>query len=194
MFEAIPRRGGCKTRPYDDCPCGNFSLSMMTSFGARFFTWLAVPIIVVLDQVTKFWIVGRYYLWEVDPILGDLIRITRVHNPGAAFGIAQDYPGFFRILTGIAIAVIALHKAMTVHRHLLYQAALGLVLSGAIGNMIDRVLYNHVVDFVDVGLGDWRWPAFNVADAAISIGVVLLLIESFRRPAEPAAVAINTEA
>lgn len=142
----------------------------------RFVIWAIVPVLVVVDIATKRWIVNRFDLWEGREVLGDFLRITRVHNPGAAFGIFQGFPEAFTILTGTAIVGIALHKIMTRNQTTIYQTALSLILSGAIGNIIDRLQYNYVVDFVDVGIGDHRWPAFNVADSAISIGVVLLIL------------------
>lgn len=142
-------------------------------------TWLLVPILVVLDQVTKNAIVASFYLHEVDPVIGEVLRLTRVHNQGAAFGILQEYPGLFRNLTGFAIIALAAHKLMTRNRMLLYHLSLGLVLSGAIGNFIDRIRYNHVVDFIQVGFNGWYWPSFNVADSAISCGVVILVWGSF---------------
>jgi signal peptidase II len=153
----------------------------------RIVAWLIIPVLVAADQATKSWIVERYYLWEVDPWLGELFRITRVHNTGAAFGIAQGYPEIFKALTILAIAAIFLHKIATSNTAASYHLALSLVLSGAVGNLIDRLRYNYVIDFIDIGLGDWRWPAFNIADSAITVGVGLLLILSYfeTRPLEP---------
>jgi signal peptidase II len=145
----------------------------------RIIAWLIIPVIVAADQATKSWIVEQYYLWESDPWLGELFRITRVHNTGAAFGIAQGYPEIFKVLTMFAIAAIFLHKIATANTSAPYHIALSLVLSGAIGNLIDRFRYNYVVDFLDVGWGDWRWPAFNIADSAITVGVALLLFLSY---------------
>lgn len=142
-------------------------------------TWIAVPLLVALDQWTKNFIVTYYYLWEIDPIIGNILRLTRVHNQGAAFGVLQEWPGLFRNLTGFAIVALTAHKALTRNQSLLYHAALGLVLSGAVGNFIDRIRYNYVVDFIQIGFNGWYWPSFNVADSAISVGVVLLLWGSF---------------
>lgn len=127
-------------------------------------------------------IVERFDLGESLSVLGNAVLFTRVHNPGAAFGILQSFPELFTTLTATAIAVLSFHKATTTDRSLIYQLALSVVLAGAVGNLIDRLKFNYVVDFVDVGVGSTRWPAFNVADSCISIGVALLFVSTFRTP------------
>lgn len=139
-------------------------------------TWCLVPAIVAADQAAKNWIASRFDFWgESEPVMGDFFKLTRVHNSGAAFGIARGYPRIFFWLTSAAIVGLVLHKLMTSNRTALYQTAISCVLAGAIGNLIDRMRFNFVIDFLDFGFGDTRWPAFNVADASITIGVCLLL-------------------
>ncbi len=160
-----------------------------------FLTWLAVPVIVAADQVSKNWIIDRFDMWgESEAICGDFFRLTRVHNSGAAFGIARGYPHVFLYLTSIAIAALFLHKLLTSNRTLLYQAALACVLSGAIGNLIDRVRFNYVIDFLDFGWGETRWPAFNVADSAITVGVCLLLAAPYFTKSPAASAPADTPA
>lgn len=142
-------------------------------------TWAVVPVLVALDQWTKHYIVTYYYLHEVTSVLGEVVRLTRVHNQGAAFGVLQEWPDLFKYLTGFAIVALIAHKILTSNRTLLYHSALSLILSGAIGNFIDRIRYNHVVDFLQIGAYGWYWPSFNVADSAITCGVALLLWGSF---------------
>lgn len=146
---------------------------------AKFTSWAAVPFLITLDQITKTMVVDEFRLGESTEVLGSFFRLTRVHNPGAAFGIFQNFPEAFTFLTAAAIIFVAIHKFLTSETGILYHSALGLILSGAGGNMIDRIRYNHVVDFLDFGIGSSRWPAFNVADACITTGVALLLISSF---------------
>ncbi|PIU47649.1 MAG: signal peptidase II [Candidatus Hydrogenedentes bacterium CG07_land_8_20_14_0_80_42_17] len=142
-------------------------------------TWLIIPFIVAFDFLTKRWIEVHYYLWEVDPIFADIIRFTHVRNSGAAFGIMQGFPNFFKYITIIALLGIGMHKLLTSNKSFVYHIALGLIMSGACGNLLDRFRHEFVVDFIDVGFGALRWPAFNIADISISIGVAILLLISF---------------
>jgi signal peptidase II len=135
-----------------------------------------------LDQLSKALIVRHFRPGQSIPILPGFFDLTFVLNPGAAFGFLAGLPERFRhpLFVGIAIAaavLIVLYR----HRHLRHQAlasaALGLILGGAIGNLIDRLRYGMVVDFLDCYVGPYHWPAFNVADSAISIGVGLMLLD-----------------
>lgn len=158
-------------------------------------SWLAffglAAAIVIADQLLKGWIVPRFPLGEPVPVIGDLVRIWLIHNTGALFGLFRDQAILF---AAGSIAVIALiiwfHPRAAATHGALATVALGLLLGGAIGNLIDRVSYGYVIDFVDLGIGELRFYTFNVADAAISTSLLLLIIMAFlpaRRPAGAAA-------
>jgi signal peptidase II len=137
------------------------------------FAALAVAIIVV-DQLTKAWIVAN-----VDParptiLVGDNLRLVVSHNTGALFGLFRDQAPLFALLSTGVIALIVWYHGRT-GRSLYMTLALGFLLGGAIGNFIDRFRLGYVVDFVDAGIGSVRWYTFNVADSAISMALVLLL-------------------
>lgn len=143
--------------------------------------WLSL-LVVILDQLTKYFIVQEFRLHESVPIFPGL-NLIYVRNTGAAFSFLQDAGGwqrwFFIILSsGVSIALVVWLKNLSSTRIWL-AVALALVLGGAVGNLVDRVLLGYVVDFIDVYYGRWHWPAFNVADSAISVGVVMLIIDSF---------------
>jgi len=152
-----------------------------TSGGVRKGALLAwvVGIVVVLDYVTKEWIVRTIPMYERRDVLGDWFRLTYTHNPGAAFGIniGEHSRVFFLVLALVALVVLALIYRGTSRKDGLRLFAVALVMAGAIGNVLDRLRYSAgVVDFLDVGIGDARWPTFNVADSAVSVGAVLLLV------------------
>ena len=150
--------------------------------------WLALAgVLVVLDQLSKLavlqWLApGRVV--EVTPFFNFVL----VYNPGAAFSLLAQAPGWQR---GLFIAIALVASAWIVFllrrhwRETLFSFALALILGGAVGNLIDRVVYGAVVDFLDFHAAGWHWPAFNVADSAISVGAVLLVWDGFfgRRPA-----------
>ena len=140
--------------------------------------------VVVLDQLTKTWVVSSMRLHESIPVIEGLVSLTYVRNTGAAFSLLAGAPAAFRVpffLTVAAIAIVAIGLFLwnTPASQRLTLIALALVLGGASGNLIDRLTYGEVIDFVDVYWGDWHWPAFNVADSAISIGVIGMLYSTF---------------
>lgn len=143
--------------------------------------WLSL-LALVLDQASKLLIDGTMQLYQSIPLLPSF-NLTYVHNTGAAFSFLSTAGGWQRwlfaglalvISIGITVWLTRLQKHETV-----LAAALSLVLGGAIGNLIDRLIYGYVIDFLDVYYGAWHWPAFNIADAAITLGVMLMLAESF---------------
>ena len=145
--------------------------------------WIAV-VVAVLDQITKLMVIDQLVAYvDVIPLTG-FFNLVHVHNTGAAFSLFADQPGwqryFFLGIAVIASAVIFYLLRKAAGRPL-YAIALTLILGGAIGNVIDRVLYGHVIDFLDFYLGTWHWPAFNVADSAITVGAVMLVWDSFRK-------------
>ena len=138
---------------------------------------------IVLDFVSKTWITETFYVGEVLPVFTGF-NLTLAHNLGAAFSFLADEGGWQRyFLSGLAIAMVVifsiwLHR--TSMRDRITRLGLSLIIGGAIGNVIDRLQYGYVIDFLDVYVGVHHWPAFNVADSAICIGTGLLLIETFR--------------
>lgn len=143
--------------------------------------WLSL-LAVILDQGSKFIIDSSMRLYQSIPVM-PYFNLTYVHNTGAAFSFLSEAGGWQRwFFAGLAIlisAVIAVWLARLKQHETLLAMALSLVLGGAIGNLIDRLAYGYVIDFLDVYYGAWHWPAFNIADSAITLGVMLMLAESF---------------
>jgi signal peptidase II len=137
------------------------------------FAAIAVAV-VVLDQLTKAWIVANLDIGEGFSVLGDWIRIVHWRNSGILFGMLPQSAPAFAIVSMVVIGLIVAYHARA-GRGLLMTVALGLLLGGALGNLIDRLHYGAVVDFVDMGIGSWRFYTYNVADAAISTSLVLLV-------------------
>ncbi len=145
------------------------------------FTWLLVSaLIVVLDLWTKD--IATQSLTLYRPVeLTSWLNMTLAHNYGAAFSFLSDAGGWQRwLFTGLAsvvtvVLIVWLFRLPA--REKLTAAALGLIIGGAVGNLVDRVNHGYVVDFIDVYYRDWHWPAFNLADSAITCGVILLLID-----------------
>ncbi|WP_460839987.1 signal peptidase II [Noviherbaspirillum agri] len=146
--------------------------------------WLGIAtIIVLIDQITKVTITRLFTYGESMPITS-FFNLVLAHNKGAAFSFLATQGGWQRyFFTAIAVAavifIIYLLKKHAGQR--LFCWALALILGGAIGNLIDRVLYGYVIDFLDFYVGQWHWPAFNVADMAIVGGAGLFIIDELRR-------------
>lgn len=140
--------------------------------------WSIILFVVIADFATKAIAVAMLVPQHVPrEVFGDWARLTLVHNPGAAFGVsAGPYSRqIFLLLTVIALLVLSKLYRTTAPGDRLRIIALGLVCGGAVGNLIDRIRSPiGVVDFLDIGFRDWRWPTFNVADMAVSIGAFLL--------------------
>jgi signal peptidase II len=146
--------------------------------------WLILAIIIILaDQFTKTLIVGYYKLGDSTPVT-NFFNIVRAHNTGAAFSFLAGAGGWQRwFFTGIgAIATIfILWMLRSHHSQKLFAFALACILGGAIGNVIDRLIHGYVVDFLDFYYGNWHFPAFNVADSAITIGAICLILDEILR-------------
>ncbi len=145
--------------------------------------WLGLSLFaILLDQGTKLAIDSSMKLYQSIPVL-PFFKLTYVHNTGAAFSFLSEAGGWQRwFFAGLALAiscVIAVWLARLKQHETLLAVALALVLGGAIGNLIDRLAYGYVIDFLDVYYQTWHWPAFNIADSAITLGVILMLLESF---------------
>lgn len=143
---------------------------------------LLIPavVVVVLDQITKqvFW--RNFELGRSVDIIEGIFRITLVRNAGAAFGLFEGGRAIFIIASAIAVAFIIYVGRRLPSSEQSKRLLLGLILGGAIGNLIDRVYAGEVIDFIEIGIGGYWWPVFNVADIAVTIGAVLLLIYMVR--------------
>jgi signal peptidase II len=137
--------------------------------------------IVVLDQITKAIVLERLALGVPVPVVDGLLSLTLVLNPGLAFGLLGGVPSAWRWVVA-ALSLVALAVLVRVALRVLPDGgwlgrlAIGLIFGGAVGNLIDRARFGAVVDFVDVYWRGWHWPAFNVADSAITVGVALLAL------------------
>jgi len=150
------------------------SLHPKPGSGRRLFATAVV--VAVADQVVKKMITAAIGLGRSVDLLGPFVRLTHTSNTGAAFGILRGRgPWFVVIAAAAALAIVAFRREIASMRAW-EQVSFGLILGGAVGNLIDRLRLGAVVDFIDIGVGDLRWPAFNVADSAITIGVVVLAI------------------
>jgi signal peptidase II len=142
------------------------------------FYYLLALLVFAADQATKWIIVKKMDLGQSIPVIDQVLYITSHRNRGAAFGILQDQRYFFIVITVFVVAAVIYYLQKHATDKLL-KTALALVLGGALGNFIDRLLRGEVVDFVDVYIGSYDFPIFNVADSALVIGVGLIFIQSF---------------
>jgi signal peptidase II len=135
-------------------------------------------VVFVADQVTKAWLTSFLAPGERVEVLGEYLRLVHSQNSGALFGLFQDQAILFGVVSvGVVACIVWFHHSSG--RNTLLSVALGLLLGGALGNMADRFRIGYVVDFVDVGIGGLRFYTFNVADSAISLSILLLLVSAF---------------
>lgn len=142
--------------------------------GTAFF--LTALIVLALDQVSKFIVTANMTLYQSIPEEG-FFRITYVTNVGGAFGILENQAFLITVTAIVGIAAILIYARYPLFNRMLVRIALGLLLGGAVGNLIDRLFFGEfgqVVDFIDIGFGRYRWPTFNLADSAIVLGVIIL--------------------
>ncbi len=137
--------------------------------------------VVIIDQLSKMWIMAAFALHEQQNIIPGFFNLVHITNTGAAFGFLAGSNTMLRQAFFVVVAIIALIVIVFAYGHLKQQAriyvyALGLIGGGAIGNLIDRLRFGSVVDFLDFYIGSYHWPAFNAADSAITIGVGLFLL------------------
>ena len=162
---------------------------MLKSLPPAMLKWLGVAFaVIVVDHLTKWWVSVTLDFQEAVPVL-PFFSLVRVHNTGAAFNFLADAGGWqrwFFIAVGV-IATVIIVRLLKRHGHEPHLAfPLALVLGGALGNVIDRVVLGHVVDFLYFHYRGFAWPAFNIADSAISVGAALLIWDSLRsKPAAP---------
>ena len=144
--------------------------------------WLSA-LVIVLDQISKY--MASHMLEMYQPVaVMPMFNLTLMHNTGAAFSFLSEAGGWqrwFFTIVALVISGVIVNWIRRLHPGQYFQAvALSLVLGGAIGNVIDRLLLGHVVDFIQIYYEQWYWPAFNIADSAISVGVVLLIWDTLR--------------
>lgn len=156
----------------------------------RFLAWLAVAaLVVVLDQASKYAILARFRYGEVRPVT-DFFDLVLVYNPGAAFSFLADHSGWQRWFFIVLALVISAWMLTLMWRHRterLQPLAFALIVGGAIGNVIDRFNFGAVVDFLYFHVGRYGWPAFNLADSAITLGVILMLAAQLHISRTPSA-------
>jgi signal peptidase II len=150
---------------------------------------VTATLVLLFDQATKVYIDASMPLHDSIAVIPGFFSITHVRNPGAAFGFLAGASPLFRniFFVGVTVAAILLilHYLRTSKaQDRLLAFSLSLILAGAVGNLIDRIRFGEVIDFLDVYVGSHHWPAFNVADSAISVGAVILFIELLRSDKE----------
>ncbi len=158
--------------------------SSLSSRGGSVWPWLAwAVLLLVADQFTKTLILGYYRLGDATYVTS-FFNIVRAHNTGAAFSFLADAGGWQRwVFTGIGVAA-ALFIVWQLRAHpgqKLFCFALSSILGGAIGNVVDRMMHGYVVDFLDVHARGWHFPAFNLADSAITVGAICLILDELLR-------------
>jgi len=143
--------------------------------------YVVACLVAFLDQLTKYWIRDNYIVGDVRPVVDGFFNLTFVRNDGAAFGILRGNNLFFIVLSLVAVAAILMLGKLYRRSRPAVKAGVGLILGGAVGNLIDRFLHGHVIDFLDFHAGRYHWPAFNLADSSICVGVALLVLFSMRK-------------
>ena len=143
-------------------------------------SWLMLSVlIIVADQISKWFVLEHFQLHESLPVIDGVLNWTLAFNEGAAFSFLSDAGGwqrwFFSALAVVVSSILVVWLSRTRRGDWRTALPLALIVGGAIGNVIDRIRLGHVVDFIDVHYGTWSWPAFNIADSAISVGAVILI-------------------
>jgi signal peptidase II len=141
--------------------------------------------VLLVDLVTKLFVQRTFHLYQQVNVIGDYVRLTYIHNPGAAFGIQLGPPGasryIFLFLSLIALGALAGMYWVTPAKDKVRLSSIALICGGALGNLLDRLRSSQgVVDFLDIGVGDLRWPVFNVADIAVTAGAIFLALSLWR--------------
>jgi signal peptidase II len=149
--------------------------------GARLFVIAACAVAVfVADRVTKNWVAENVPLNQPRQVIGDYVRIVHAENTGAAFGLLPERTTLLSVLSVLAVVAIVYYYRQIASSSWLVTATLGMQLGGAAGNLVDRVRQGYVIDFVDVGVGDIRFWAFNVADSSIVVGIAIVTFVLWR--------------
>lgn len=158
---------------------------MTPGIHARKFYVLVALLVLVVDRATKVQIQNRFDLYDSISVIDGFFDITYVHNTGVAFGLFSSTSSAWQaailsLFTLGAIIFVGVYSMRSAVTNRLLQYGLVLILGGALGNLYDRIRFGYVIDFLEFYVGAYRWPTFNVADTAISIGVLLLALEMFR--------------
>jgi signal peptidase II len=163
---------------------------MTQQHAMRKFHFLIAALVVLVDRASKWLVSQNVSLHDSLPIVPGFFRLTHVENRGAAFGLFSESPSEWKVAVLILFSLIALVVVSALlwknsHAMTVTGVGLALIMGGALGNLWDRLLAGHVVDFLDFSVGGYHWPAFNVADSAIVMGALLLVTEIlFSKPAE----------
>ena len=143
---------------------------------AQLWLFSTALVITALDQVVKRVVVNAMEMGQAIDVIGSFVRLTRTSNTGGAFGLLRGRGNWFIVVSFVAALAIAALSRQIARGRRVERLAFGLILGGAVGNLIDRIRLGAVIDFIDIGGSGYRWPAFNVADSAITIGVTLLAV------------------
>ena len=149
------------------------------------FLLIITPVIIIFDQVVKIFVDRTMHLYQSIEVLENFFHITYIRNKGAAFGMFSGADSslrvpFFLVMSALAICVIMYIVHKDEGKTALFPTVMALILGGAIGNMIDRLRMGEVIDFLDLHWYQHHWPAFNIADSAITVGAVLLILHMFK--------------
>ncbi len=137
-----------------------------------------LSLIVALDQATKIWIQNNIQLYSANNIITDILRITFIKNPGGAFSTKFGGNSFYITVSIIATLIVIIYITKISDDNKGLCLALFIIISGAIGNLIDRIRIGEVIDWIDIGFKSTRWPTFNIADSAIVIGLIILIFNN----------------
>lgn len=154
----------------------------LKNFRAYLLFWSVLLVLLLADQATKNWIYANLSLQDSIEVVPGFFWIVHVHNYGAAWGILSGFGWLLSALAVGALAGIYFYRRILHLEETYMQLVFGLLCSGIVGNLVDRVRLGYVIDFLDFLLGSYRWPAFNIADSAIFCGVALYLVHSWRNP------------
>jgi len=143
---------------------------------SRLCAYLTALGVLLIDQLTKRLALGALELHQPVAVLGDFLRFTLAWNQGAAFSMSWGGPLVLTIVTAAAAVMVSVFIWKLGRRSTLFLAGMGAILGGALGNLLDRFMFGKVVDFIDIGFTDWRWPTFNFADIAITFGGIILVL------------------
>ena len=142
--------------------------------------------VVLLDQATKEWVRGAFTLHESIPVVPGFFHLTYIRNTGAAWGMFSGQNLTLSLLAFAMLLVLVFFRRKIMPPGRLHRIALGLLCGGIVGNLFDRLRLDYVVDFLDFFVRDWHWPAFNIADSAICIGVAIYMLGTLlAKPARP---------
>jgi signal peptidase II len=154
--------------------------------------FLASNILIILDQYTKMWVTTHIPKGHFIGIIDNFFALTHIRNPGVAFGLGAEWASEIKTYLFIGFSIVAIIAILvffhqTPRENKKVRVALILVFSGAIGNLIDRILYHEVIDFFDFYIGSYHWPAFNIADSCITVGVLLMFLDLIQAGKTPQA-------